>query len=59
MKKIKIKCIDILCENWKLHKLIKRKEKTIAFLSSAVTFYYKETKRLQEELNNFTKEDIK
>lgn len=56
---MKIRYIDLVCKNWKLNKAIKTKNKTISFLSSAVAHYYKECKKLQEELNNFTKEDIK
>lgn len=66
MKKLKIRYIDLLSNNIKLNKVIKVKNKTISFLSSAMFYYYKKIQKLEEkiklleaELNNFVQDDIK
>lgn len=66
MKKPKIRYIDLLAQNIKLNKVIKTKNRTISFLSSAMFYYYKKVHQLedkindlQNELNNFVQDDIK
>lgn len=66
MKKPKIKYLDLLSQNIKLNKVIKTKNRTISFLSSAMFYYYKKVQHLEKkiklletELNNFNQEDIK
>ena len=56
---MKMNYFNLLWRYFKQRKLLTEKQKIINLLSRNLVYYYKRCKSLEEELNNFTGEDIK